>query len=72
MQHMNGQDIRRLRTEWDMSQQEFATKLGVSVRWLSDVEKNNLTPGTVYQRALLQLIQEREGHCPKVTMPIAA
>ena len=66
-QHMNGQDIRRLRTEWDMSQQEFATKLpGVSVVAYLTLKKNNLTPGTVYRAGhCFKLIQEREGHCPK-------
>jgi DNA-binding transcriptional regulator YiaG len=58
---LNGDEIKKIRKEWDMSQQQFATLLGVSTRWLFDVEKYNRTPETVYQRALRQLIQERKG-----------
>jgi DNA-binding transcriptional regulator YiaG len=66
-QVLNGTDIKELRTQWGMSQQAFASELGVSIRWLWAVEKKNEVPGLLHQRAIRQLIRERGGlDCPKV------
>jgi DNA-binding transcriptional regulator YiaG len=57
---MNGEQIKALRKSWNMSQQAFATELGVSTRWLSEVERFNRVPETIYQNALYALVTRRE------------
>lgn len=57
-QVITGQDIKDLRTKYGLTQQEFATELGVSTRWLSDIEKNSRTPDKLYLRAIANLLTE--------------
>ena len=57
-QALSGLDIKVHRVTHRMTQQEFATELGVSVKWLSDVENNKVKPDKVYLRAIANLLAE--------------